>query len=110
MRLQDKVCIVTGTSGYLGQAFATRLGLEGAKVVLADVQPSPQTLEAVEKTGAEVLDLRVDVSSEESTQEMAWRAVERFGRIDCLLNNAGIAHVEPRAVEDVDMANFDRVL
>lgn len=110
MRLKDKVCIVTGTSGYLGRAFAVRLGQEGAKVVLADVQESPDTLKAVEATKAEVLDLRVDVTSEQSTTAMARRTVERFGRIDCIINNAGIAHVEPRPVEEVDMDLFDRVL
>ena len=46
MRLKDKVCIVTGTSGYLGQAFAVRLGHEGAKAVLADVKESPETPKA----------------------------------------------------------------
>ena len=110
MRLEGKVCIVTGTSGYLGQAFAVRLGQEGAKVVLADIQESPDTLRAMQGTGAEVLDLRVDVSSEKSTAEMARLTVERFGRIDCLINNAGIAHVEPRPVEEVDLDLFDRVL
>jgi len=113
MRLKDKVCIVTGTSGYIGQAYATRLAQEGAKVVLADVVESPQTLSAVEKIGGEVLDLRVDVTSEESTKEMARRTVERFGRIDCLLNNAGIIRgpgMGSRAIEEVDLAAFDRVL
>ncbi len=110
MRLKDKVCIVTGSSGYLGRAHAMRLGQEGARVVLADIEESYETLEAVQGTGAEVLDLRVDVSSEESTREMARRTVGRFGRIDCLLNNAGIAHVEPRSIEDVDMESFVRVL
>ena len=110
MRMKDKVCIVTGTSGYLGKAYAIRLGEEGAKVVLADIEESQETLRAVEATGAEVLALRVDVSSEQSTREMAQRTAERFGRIDCLLNNAGIAHVEPRAIEDVDMESFERVM
>jgi len=110
MRLKDKVCIVTGASGWLGQAHALRLAEEGAKVVLADISESPETLRAVQATGAECLGLMVDVSNEESTREMAEKSIERFGRIDCLLNNAGIAHVEPRSIEEVDLNLFDKVL
>ncbi len=113
MRLKDKVCIVTGTSGYIGQAYAVRLGQEGAKVVLADIKPSKETEEAVHKTGAEWLSLTVDVTSEESTKEMARATVARFGRVDCLLNNAGIIRgpgMGARPIEEVDLDAFDRVL
>ena len=113
MRLKDKVVIVTGTSGYIGRTFAERLGQEGAKVVLADIRESSDTASAVQATGAELLSLEVDVTNEESTKAMARKAVERFGRIDCLLNNAGIIRgpgMEPRSILDVDLAAWDRTL
>ena len=113
MRLKDKVAIVTGTAGYIGRAFATRLGQEGAKVVVCDVRDSSETAEAVRATGAEVLPLQVDVTSEESTKEMARKTAERFGRIDCLLNNAGIIRgpgMDARPITEVDLEAFDRTL
>lgn len=112
-RLEGKVAIVTGAAGYLGRAYAVRLGQEGAKVVLADRVDQTETCEAVRATGAEALSLTVDVTSEDSTKEMARQAFERFGRIDCLLNNAGIflgPGMEARPILDVDLDAFDRTL
>jgi NAD(P)-dependent dehydrogenase (short-subunit alcohol dehydrogenase family) len=113
MRLQDKVTIVTGAAGYIGRAYATRLGQEGARVVICDIADLTETAQAVQATGAEVLPLTVDVSSEASTREMACKAVDRFGRIDCLVNNAALFHgqgMEARLIEDVDLDAFDRTL
>ena len=112
MRLKDKVVIVTGSSGLLGKAHAARLGEEGAKVVLCDVVESEETLDAVRSTGAEAMFLQVDVTSEESTLQMARKAVERFGRIDCLLNNAGLTTrrpgLQPRSILEIDLEAWDR--
>jgi NAD(P)-dependent dehydrogenase (short-subunit alcohol dehydrogenase family) len=112
-RLQDKVIVVTGASGYIGRTFAERVGQEGARVVLCDIRESPEALAAVRATGADALSLQVDVASEESTKEMARKSVERFGRIDGLLNNAGIIRgpgMEPRSLLDVDLDAWDRTL
>lgn len=113
MRLQDKVTIVTGAAGYLGRAYAVRMGQEGAKVVVADKADCGEVVELVQATGAEVLPVEVDVTSEESTQEMARKTVERFGRIDCLLNNAGLFRgpgMDARPILDVDLDAFRRTL
>jgi NAD(P)-dependent dehydrogenase (short-subunit alcohol dehydrogenase family) len=113
MRLKGKVIIVTGAAGYIGRAFALRMGQEGGRVVVCDLKDPSDTAEAVRATGAEVLSLVVDVTSEESTKDMARRTIERFGRIDCLLNNAGLIHgpgMGPHAIMDVDLAAFDRTL
>lgn len=113
MRLQDKVAIVTGAAGYLGKAYATRLGQEGAKVVVVDKADGAEVEQRVRATGADVLALRVDVTDEESTQEMARKTVERFGRIDCLLNNAALFRgpgMEARPILEVDMDVFRRTL
>src|SRR5947209_4669059 len=110
MRLKDKVAIVTGASGFLGRAYAVRLGQEGARVVLADVRDSPEALAAVQATGAEAIAVPLDVTSEASTQELARKTVECFGRIDCLLNNAGLMigpGMEARSIVDVDLDAFD---
>ena len=113
MRLEGKVTIITGAAGYIGMAYAVRFGQEGARVVVCDVTDLTRTREAVEATGAEVLALTVDVSSEEATKAMARQTVERFGRIDCLVNNAALFHgpgMDARLIEDVDLDAFDRAL
>ncbi len=112
MLLQDRVIIVTGAASGLGHRYATRLAEEGAKLTLADIADLSKTASLCEERGAEVLPLRVDVSSEEDTLEMARQTHERFGRIDGLLNNAGITTrhgLEYASLMDVDMTMWDRV-
>ncbi len=105
--------VVTGAARNIGQVYARRLADEGAKVVACDVLDCSETAEIVSAAGAEVLSLHVDVSDESSTNEMARRTVETFGRIDGLVNNAALFQ-DLRAdavggLMDVDMARWDRV-
>jgi 3-oxoacyl-[acyl-carrier protein] reductase len=110
VRLKDKVIIVTGAGRNLGRAYAVRLGQEGAKLVVCDVLDCAQTAELVQAAGAEVLPLRVDVTNEVQTKEMARRALEQFGRIDGLVNNAGMMRdLGPQTILEVDMNIWDRV-
>ena len=110
MGLKDKVIIVTGAAGGLGREYALRFAQEGAKVVLADVQAPDKAAERCKAEGGEALALRVDVSDEAQTQEMARRTFERFGRIDGLLNNAGLMRdLATKSILDVDMETWDRV-
>jgi NAD(P)-dependent dehydrogenase (short-subunit alcohol dehydrogenase family) len=90
MRLKGKVAIVAGGSRGLGCAYAERLAKEGAKVVVADILDGKKTVDAIVQQGGEAIYVQTDVTSEKSAQEMARKSVERFGRIDILINNAGI--------------------
>jgi len=90
MKLKGKVAIVTGAAQGLGEAFAMRLAEEGAKVVIADILDGRPVQRAIEEKGGEALALYTDVSDERSTNEMAVKTIERFGRIDILINNAAI--------------------
>ncbi len=90
MQLKDKVAIITGSARGMGKAFALRFAREGAKLTVCDIldcEPAAKELDAI---GGEVLALKTDVTSEEDTVEMAKKTVERFGRIDILVNNAAI--------------------
>ena len=110
-RLEGKVVIVTGAAGYVGQVLARRLGVEGARVVVCDQRDVALVAEAVRATGADVLALNVDVTSEASTREMARQTVARFGRIDGLVNNAGLflgPGMDARSIMDVDLDAWDR--
>jgi 3-oxoacyl-[acyl-carrier protein] reductase len=86
-RFDDKVAIVTGAAGGIGEAYARGLAAEGASVVVADLDA-----ERGEKVASDLggLFVRTDVSDEASTQAMAAAAVERFGGVDLLVNNAAI--------------------
>ncbi len=90
MQLQDKVVIVTGAARGLGRAYALRLAAEGAAVVVGDVRDCVETAAAVETAGGRCLPVKLDVTSFESCKAMAERAVQKFGRIDGLVNNAAL--------------------
>jgi 3-oxoacyl-[acyl-carrier protein] reductase len=107
-RLDGKVAIVTGGAKGIGQAFCIALAKEGAKVVIADILDGNQTTEKITAVGGEVLALKVDVTSEVSTQEMAKAVIDNFGRIDILVNNAGI--YPPIPFKDMDFTDWKKVL
>lgn len=86
---KDKVVVITGGAGEMGSSMARRLVEEGAKVVMADIQDG-SALEAELRKKGDALFVRTDVTSEEDTQRMAAEAERAFGRIDVLINNAGI--------------------
>ena len=111
--IKDKVIIVTGAARNIGQVYARRLAEEGAKIVACDVIDCEETAAIVRSKGAEVLPLHVDVTDEAQTQDMARRAVEEFGRIDGLVNNAALFQdLRADANEgfmDIDMDRWDKV-
>jgi NAD(P)-dependent dehydrogenase (short-subunit alcohol dehydrogenase family) len=91
-RLAGKVVIVTGAGSGIGQAMATRFAREGAKVVVADVVPErvTETVDAITQAGGVATGMVVNVASEEDVNRMIDGAVETYGRLDILCNNAGI--------------------
>ncbi|MGE7918152.1 3-oxoacyl-ACP reductase FabG [Viridibacillus sp. NPDC093762] len=90
MRLEGKVAIVTGGANGIGYATVTRFLEEGASVVIADYAKVAGE-EAAKKLNAErVLFIEVDVSNRESVKAMVQKTIDQFGRIDILINNAGI--------------------
>ena len=92
MRLKDKVAIVTGGAAGIGRAFASGLAAEGAKVAIADINAdaSEALAEKIRGEGGEALGIVTDVSQTVDCEQMARKTVERFGRIDILINNAAV--------------------
>lgn len=111
MRLKDKVVIVTGAARGLGREYALGFSREGAKVVVCDILDCVETAGEIESGGGEALALKTDVSSEESTAEMASKTAERFGRIDVLMNNAAIyGGITPKPFYDFTVDEWDRLM
>jgi NAD(P)-dependent dehydrogenase (short-subunit alcohol dehydrogenase family) len=92
-RVQDKACMVTGASLGLGRAAALLLAKEGARLVLTDVKPAEgeALADQINGGGGEAIFIRHDVSSEADWTRAVAAAVDRFGRLDVLVNNAGVA-------------------
>lgn len=110
-RLQGRVAIITGAAQGIGAEYARALALEGAAVVLADVVDASAVADAIKQGGGRALALKVDVTSPESTQRMAQAAVEAFGHVDVLVNNAGLfANLALKPFEQIDSAEWDRVM
>ncbi len=90
MDFKDKVVIITGAARGLGQEYARQFARLGASVAVNDLRDCSDTLAIIEQEGATGLATRTDVTSAKSTGEMAEAVVEKFGRIDVLVNNAAL--------------------
>lgn len=103
MRLKDKVAIVTGGGAGIGEAIALKYAQEQAKVVVAEINPERgnSTIQAIRKEDGEGIFVPTDVSSEVQVKGLVKTTMERYGRIDILVNNAAIliSHGDTRAHE-----------
>ena len=108
-RLQDKVALITGAGSGIGRASAERFAAEGAQVVAVDLKDAEETVAAIEAAGGEGLALITDVADEDAVATMAELALERFGKVDVLMNNAGILD-DYLAAADTPTEVWDRVL
>ena len=108
--LAGQTVIVTGAATGIGQAFAIGAATQGANVVVADMNNADETVAAIEAAGGQALALRVDVADNTSVQALAAAALQRFGRIDGLVNNAAyFREVTLTPFEDLDPAQWDRI-
>jgi 3-oxoacyl-[acyl-carrier protein] reductase len=106
MRLQGKSTIVTGGGSGFGEGIVRKFVAEGAKVLIAD-RDEANAKRVAEATGAQWV--RTDVSKAADVAAMVAAAVERFGALDVLVNNAGIGHL-PQPLEGLPEDEFDRIL
>jgi len=109
MSLEGRVAIVTGGSRHLGRTYSLALAEAGAAVVVADLADATPVADEIRAGGGEAEAVRVDVTDLRSTEDMARTALERFGRVDVLLNNAGWFKQAFRGPwTDIDVEEWDR--
>lgn len=111
MRLKDKTAIITGGSSGIGRATALRFSLEGAKIMVADINEElgNETVKMIEENGGTAVFKRVDVSIPEQMENLVKTTIENFGKLDIMVNNAGISHGE-RKIVDVPLEDWDQVV
>ena len=112
MRLKDKVAIVTGGGSGFGEAIAKRFAEEGAKLVVNDVNDAggtgvARTIEAAQGQGSAIY-VPADVAQSDDMAKLIKASLDRYGRIDIMVNNAGITHVN-RPMLEVGEEEFDRI-
>ncbi|HMV51547.1 MAG TPA: glucose 1-dehydrogenase [Blastocatellia bacterium] len=110
MRLKNKIALVTGSSQGIGRAIAVRFAQEGADVVINSRSSSgmEEVLQEIESLGRRGLAVQADVSKVEDIRRMFAEAIEHFGKLDVLVNNAGVeTHA---AFWDVTEADYDKVM
>src|SRR5512141_717834 len=115
MLLGNKVAIITGSARGLGKAIALRFAKEGAKVVVCDIHDCRPIAEEIKSLGGDALPLKVDITREGDTAEMAQKTIDHFGRIDILVNNAAaVGGLEipdfMKPFEKLSASDWDRIL
>lgn len=110
MRLEDKVAIVTGGSNGIGRGIAKLFSKEGAKVVVADVdsEAGKQTVKDLENEGTKVYFHQTDISKEEDVKSLINFVRKEFGRLDVLVNNAGINFRKP--VHETSLEEWNKLM
>jgi len=110
MRLKDKVAVVTGAGSGFGAGIAERFAAEGAAVLVNDVndENGERVAKAIRDSGGKAAYVRGDVSQDADTGGMLAAALKSFGKVDIVVNNAGVSH-RNQPMLDVTEADFDRV-
>ena len=110
-RLDGRVAIVTGAAQGIGAAFARALAGEGASVAVADLDSGAKVVAEIEAAGGAAIDVPTDVADEAACARMVGAAVEAFGGLDVIVNNAAVfTSVERKPFTDIPVEEWDRVM
>ncbi|MGL5165050.1 MAG: SDR family NAD(P)-dependent oxidoreductase [Afipia sp.] len=110
-RLENRVAIVTGAAQGIGRIYALALAAAGARVCVSDITVPEETLAEITKAGGEASAVKADVSDQASLDAMVAHTVSRFGRLDVLVNNAGMfGSLKMQGFADIAPEEWDRVM
>ena len=109
-KLSNQVAIVTGAGQGMGAATAVRLAREGAAVIVSDINEgkAARVTEKIKDSGGTAMSAKTDVTKEDEVASMVERAIDNYGTVSILVNNAGILY--PTRIDDVTKAEWDQVL
>jgi len=111
--MKNKVIVITGAGRGLGRAYAERLASQGARIAVAEVDPvsGAAVADELRRRGSEVMFVETDIASEEATKTMASLVLEKWGCIDGLVANAGLANsVGGAAYDEIALEEWDRLM
>ena len=108
IRFDDQVAIVTGAGAGLGRSHALGLAARGAQVVVNDMGDATSVVSDIETAGGQAMAISADVSDADAITEMVAQVMERWGRVDILINNAGI--LRDKTFAKMDMDDFAKVI
>jgi NAD(P)-dependent dehydrogenase (short-subunit alcohol dehydrogenase family) len=108
---ENKVVIITGASSGIGRATAISFAQQGAKVVVSDVQEQAgqQTVTEIQKQRGEAIFVKCDVSKEEEVKNLIDKTLEKYGKLDCAYNNAGVEG-SPCSTVECSTENWDKTI
>jgi NAD(P)-dependent dehydrogenase (short-subunit alcohol dehydrogenase family) len=109
MGLEGRTAIVTGAARGIGKVIATRLAADGASVVVTDILDTAPAVEAMKRSGAKAIGVKADVSVETDVAALVQKAIDAFGRIDILVNNAAMTS-PPRPFDQIGAEEWRRMM
>jgi NAD(P)-dependent dehydrogenase (short-subunit alcohol dehydrogenase family) len=110
-RLTGKVAIITGAAQGIGAEYARALSAEGAAVIVGDVSDASPVAAAIRDNGGKAVAVNCDVTDAASVKAMVATALEHFGRVDILVNNAALfGKLKRKPFEDIESAEWDRMM
>ncbi|HVU69562.1 MAG TPA: glucose 1-dehydrogenase [Ktedonobacteraceae bacterium] len=112
MRLANKVALITGAASGMGRVAAEIFAREGASVVITDIasEAGEETAQRIRSAGGQAIFIRANVASEAEVEQMIAAAINTFGRIDVLYNNAGIMPDDDGSVVDLSESTWNRIM
>jgi len=107
-RLDNKIALVTGSAGGMGQAIAVALAQAGCTIATHDIRPPAETVTMIEGAGGKAAAFSADLSDTAAPEQLFKQVTEKFGRVDILVNNAGIILREDAV--NVPLADWQKVI
>jgi len=108
--LEGRVALVTGGAQGLGKEIALTLAESGASLIIADLAVAEETVRQALASGVRCISIKADISSEQAVENMVRQAISEYGKIDVLVNNAGISQLGFVPTEDASLAEWDKVI